>query len=227
MFWKYLRPILCAAFGALCFAAPAFAQDAAALPDLSQLSLITTTKHHRPADPLNVALVGSRDEIIAVMQAAGWQPADPVTFRSSAHIIRSVALRRAYLTAPVSALYYQGRRQDLAFEQEVGRSASRRHHVRFWKVSDDGPGGRPLWLGDATYDRSVGLSHHGSVTHHISGDVDAERAFLIDGLNKTAQVASVTTLKGAGPRRARNGGGDLYWTDGDVALAVVARATAQ
>ena len=160
-----------------------------------------------------------KEQIITLMKAAGWQPADPVTIRSSARILRSVAFRRAYLTAPVSALYYQGRRQDLAFEKEVGASARQRHHVRFWKVRDEAAGAS-LWLGDATYDRSVGFTRRGAVTHHIDGNVDQERNYLMDDLGQT-RLLSISTWPGQGPRKARNGGGDLYWTDGNVALGVI------
>jgi len=212
-----LRLIIVAALGAGIVAAPALAQETTL--DLSQVPLVATTKLHRPADPLNVALVGTKDQVIALMQAAGWQPADPVTWRSGAGIVRSVAFRRAYPTAPVSSLYYQGHKQDMAFEKQVGRSASKRHHVRFWKLRDEA-NGSSLWLGDATFDRSVGLSHHGAVTHHIDGDVDQERAFLMGELAATQRV-TVTTVKGQGERRARNGGGDPYWTDGDVMLGVI------
>jgi hypothetical protein len=192
------------------------------------IGLVTATKHHKPGDPINVGLVGSRDEIIAVMTAAGWQVPVPVTLRSSAKIVGSVALRHTYYTAPVSTLFYQGRRQDLAFEKEVGKSASQRHHVRFWKLRDDGPDGRALWGGAATFDRGVGFSHrNGAVTHHINGDVDAERAFLIDDLNKTLRVTALTMVPGHGAMRAKNGGGDWYWTDGNMEVAVIAPDAAQ
>ena len=164
---------------------PASAQNAspqqtAITQDLANLPFVTSTKRHRSADPVNVGLVGSRDEIITLMQAAGWTVPVPVTLKSSVKIAGSVALHRAYLTAPVSTLFYQGRKQDLAFEKEVGKSAKQRHHVRFWKLRDDGPDGRALWLGAATFDKGVGVSHRtGGVTHHINGDVDAERGFLI------------------------------------------------
>ena len=210
------------------FSIPATAQTIAPeqdaiTPDFAQLPMVTTTKHHKPGDLVNVGLVGSKDEITAVMNAAGWTVPVPVTLKSSVKIVGSVMLRRAYLTAPVSTLLYQGRKQDLAFEKEVGRSASHRHHVRFWKLRDDGPYGRPLWIGAATFDKGVGISHrNGAVTHHINGDVDAERDFLMGELNKTSRLMGVYTLKGAGPVKARNGGGDVYWTDGNVVVAVIA-----
>ena len=99
------------------------------------------------------------------MQAAGWYPADPVTARSSVEIAGSVLLDRPYRRAPVSPLFYLGRPEDLAFEKPDGQSADRRHHVRFWKVLDQGQEKRPVWLGDATFDRGVGVSHYtGAIT---------------------------------------------------------------
>ena len=79
--------------------------------------------------------------------------------------------------------YYNNKRQDLAFEKPVGNSADRRHHVRFWRVLERGQEGRAVWLGAATFDRGVGLSHDdGRVTHHIAPDIDAERDLLTGDL---------------------------------------------
>ncbi len=68
------------------------------------------------------------------MHAAGWYPADPITLKSSIEIVGSVLLDRPYRDAPVSNLYYLGRREDLAYEKPIGASADRRNHVRYWKV---------------------------------------------------------------------------------------------
>ena len=70
-----------------------------------------------PGDPVNLALICSREELIGAMLAAGWYPADPITFRSSIGIAASVLLGRRDPDAPVSPLYLFGRKQDLAFEQ--------------------------------------------------------------------------------------------------------------
>jgi hypothetical protein len=217
--------------GAVLCSCPLSAQVGALLPallqsaitqDLAQLPMVTSTKRHKPGDPINVGLIGSQDEIIAVMQAAGWQRPVRVTLKSSAKIVGSVALHRAYYTAPVSSLFYQGRKQDLAFEKEVGKDARQRHHVRFWKLRDDGPDGRALWLGAATFDKGVGISHRtGAVTHHISGNVDQESAFLLGELKGTQLLVGQYTVKGPGPFRAKNGGGDVYWTDGDVIVVEI------
>ena len=152
-----------------------------------------------------------------------WYPADPVTLRSSIEIIGSVLLDRPYRDAPVSPLYYQDRREDLAFEKPVGKSADRRHHVRFWKVLDNGEEGRGVWLGSITFDRGVGFSHDDArITHHIGPDIDAERNLLIDDLKAAKVVTTIYEVTGIGPTLdGRNGEGDPYYTDGEIKIAVL------
>ena len=190
---------------------------------LADRPMITTTRFGIPGDALNVGLEGDQADVICAMLAAGWHPADPVTLRSSARIIGDVLAHRAYPTAPVSDLLYDGRRQDLAFQKPSGVSPSRRHHVRFWKVLDQGDDGLPVWLGAATYDSRVGFSHYtGQVTHHIAPDIDAERDLLASDLSASGHVEATYAVSGVGPTLlARNGGGDPYFTDGDIALAAL------
>ena len=185
---------------------------------LAELPMVTRTAQGIPGDPVNVGLVGDNKDVLCAMHAAGWYPADPITLKSSIEIAGSVLLDRPYRAAPVSNLYYLGRREDLAFEKADGRSADHRHHVRFWKVLEQGEETRPVWLGDATFDRSVGVSHYtGAVTHHIDADIDAERQFLLTDLAAAGMVQAKYQVTGIGPTVAgRNGGGDLYYTDGEV-----------
>jgi hypothetical protein len=107
-------------------------------PGLRELGTRTATRDGIPGDPLNVGVVGTHTELVSAMRAAGRFPADPITLRTSIEITESVLLNRPDPYAPVSNLFYDGRRQDLAFEKQVGRSAEQRHHVRFWRVLDAG-----------------------------------------------------------------------------------------
>ena len=186
--------------------------------DLANMPMVTRTAQGIPADPINVGLIGNEKEVLCSMNAAGWLPADPVTFRSSIEIAGSVLLDRAYPDAPVSPLYYLGRREDLAFEKPSGKSADRRHHVRFWKVLDKGEENRPVWLGADTFDRGIGVSHFtGAITHHIDADIDAERERLATDLEQAGMVTAKYQVTGVGLTfTGRNGGGDLYYTDGEV-----------
>ena len=185
---------------------------------LANLPMVTQTAQGIPGDPINVGLIGDDKDVLCAMQAAGWFPADPVTLKSSIEIAGSVLLDRPYRDAPVSPLFYLDRREDFAFEKPDGRSADHRHHVRFWKVLDQGQEQRPVWLGAVTYDRSVGVSHYtGAITHHIGPDIDAERKLLAADLEAAALVDAKYQVTGIGPTlTGRNGGGDPYYTDGEV-----------
>lgn len=185
---------------------------------LATLPMVTRTAQGIPGDPINVGLIGSEKEVLCAMEAARWYPADPVTFRSSIEIAGSVLLDRAYPDAPVSNLFYLGRHEDLAFEKPVGKSADRRHHVRFWKVLDKGQEQRPVWLGAVTFDKGVGISHFtGAITHHIDADLDAERELLATDLENAGMATAKYQVTGVGlTLTGHNGGGDLYTTDGEV-----------
>jgi len=190
---------------------------------LSGVSMVTHTGDGIPGDPINVGLVGSKEDVLCAMNAAGWYPADPITFRSSLEIVGSVLLDRPYRDAPVSSLYFQGKREDFAFEKPVGRSADRRHHVRFWKVLEQGEEGRVVWLGSATFDRGIGISHDDArITHHIGPDIDADRDLLTADLKGAKVVTTIYEITGIGPTLdGRNGEGDIYYTDGEIKISVL------
>jgi hypothetical protein len=193
-------------------------------PALAAAPKTTETAQRIPGDPLNVGLVGDEEDMIRSMHAAGWSPADPITLRSCVRIAASVVFKRPDPDAPVSGLYVFGHRQDLAFEKPVGGNARRRHHVRFWKWVEGGHAGRPLWIGSATFDVSVGFSHlTGQVTHHIAPDIDAERHGLIEDLIDAGWLAKTYQVTGVGATlTGRNGEGDRYYTDGELTIGVLA-----
>jgi hypothetical protein len=197
-------------------------------PGLAAKGAVTQTADGIPGDPLNVGLVGDRTDVLKAMAAAGWVPADPITLKSSVEISASVVLDRPDDDAPVSPLYYEGRKQDLAFEKEIGRSADKRNHVRLWQVLDTGEEGRPVWLGSASQDAGVTLSRDtGQVTHRISPDVDAERDLLIGDLVAAKVVTGLYQVSGVGPTMSgRNGEGDPYYTDGEIHFAVLSPGAA-
>jgi len=185
---------------------------------LASLPMVTRTAQGIPGDAINAGLIGNEKEVLCAMNAAKWFPADRVTFRSSIEIAGSVLLDRAYPDAPVSPLFYLDRHEDLAFEKPAGKSADRRHHVRFWKVLDKGEEQRPVWLGAVTFDKGVGVSHFtGAVTHHIDADIDAERDGLVADIEEAGMATAKYQVTGVGPTlNGRNGGGDPYYTDGEV-----------
>lgn len=186
---------------------------------LSEVERITRTANDIPGDPINIALVGSKEDLILGMTRAGWVPADPITFDSSIRIAVDSVFRKPDPEAPVSALYLFGRKQDLAFEKPIGNSPRQRHHVRFWLWNQQ-EDGQPVWFGSATLDERVGLSHTtGQITHHIGPDVDAERDLIAQDLQKAGWVQKIDWKDHFLPQlEGRNGGGDLWKTDGRLEI---------
>jgi hypothetical protein len=192
-------------------------------PALNDIPRITRTKRGIPGDPLNVAFVGSLEDLHLAMLEAGWFPADPITLKSSLKIATGTIFHRKYVDAPVSNLVVWGRRQDLAFEQPAGKDPRRRHHVRFWRAATLDSNGRPLWIGAATFDTKVGFSHTtGQITHHIDADVDKERDKLVNDARRTGNLASVYWVDRFQEKlNGKNGGGDPYHTDGRLEVGVL------
>ncbi len=188
--------------------------------------LRTRTGAGIPGDPLNLALVGTKTELIAAMTQAGWHRADPLTLGSGIKIAGSVIFGWAYDTAPVSTLYYLSRAQDIAFEKPISLDADRRHHVRFWQMSSSGAGKPVVWLGAASEDISIGLNHlTGQFTHHISPDIDQERDGVIADLTASGGIGPATDIPGIGPvSHGRNGEDDRFFTEGLIRAAPLATA---
>jgi hypothetical protein len=193
-------------------------------PSLMDIPNITHTSTGLPGDPINVSLVGTKAEVVKIMVAAKWHPADALTVHSCLEIAVASVFNRPDPNAPVSNLYLFDRKQDLAFEQPVDDNPRQRHHVRFWLTDRVDHDGRPIWVGAAIYDDRVGISDKTiQVTHHTAPDIDKERDKLFQDLQQTGDLAEVyfedgfhKTLKG------HNGGGDPWFTDGRLEVGVIA-----
>ena len=192
-------------------------------PALARSPRHTTTKAGHSGDAINVAFIGSEEDLHRTLAAAGWYASDPITLQSSIRIAADVVLHKPYPHAPVSDLYLWGRKQDASFEQPHGDSPKQRHHVRFWRSQEVDASAKPLWLGAATFDERVEISRTtGGVTHKIGPDIDKERNKLVsdtirvgalDGYYWVDQFHNVP--------EGRNGGGDRYFTDRRLAVGVI------
>ena len=172
-------------------------------------------------DPVNIAINGSRKQLISAMKSAGWTQADDLNWRTTILMTRSSILGKSYPQAPVSSLFLFNRKQDLAFQMEVDNNPRKRHHVRFWATPKQWwlPGGYSTdWLGAATYDRRVGLSGLTlQITHKIAENTDEERDFLVGTMKSAHPKAKVTIVQHfTRGYHDKNGGGDRIRTDGSL-----------
>lgn len=185
--------------------------------------LTSFNRYGQPGDPINFECVGTPGQIGAAFAAAAWYRADEIDLLTSARISVDSVLGRAYSTAPVSNLYLFGRKEDLAFERP-GTNVRQRDHIRFWKTERVHSDGRPIWVGSGTKDAKVELSKTNHLpTHGISPDLDAERALVISELAQTGYIVGEGFQPGFGKEtHGFNGGGDPYYTDGQVATLALA-----
>jgi hypothetical protein len=193
-------------------------------PALVRAPRHTTTSAGHRGDAINVAFVGTEEELHRVLATAGWFTADPITLQTSLRIAADVVLHKPYAHAPVSTLYLWGRKQDAAFEQPVGSSPKQRHHVRFWRSREVDANAKPLWLGAATFDERVELSRTtGGITHKISPNIDKERNKLVGDIIQAGALDGYYWVDQFHQLpEGRNGGGDPYFTDRRLAVGVIA-----
>jgi hypothetical protein len=136
----------------------------------------TVTWSGVPGDPINLALEGTRDEVLAAFARIGTVPADPLSLRDDLRLAEDAVRHGQYPAAPVSRLFLFDRVEDFAVETEPGSVASRLH-ARFWTSGwRDAATGRALWLGAVSLDTGIGLLRRDHIpvgtTHHIYPDLD-------------------------------------------------------
>ena len=92
----------------------------------------TITGDGLPGDPVNIALVGTLQQLRAAFATIGWAEADRLSLASAWGMVRAFVLNTSYARAPFSTLYLFGRGQDIGFQKAIDNSPRKRHHVRFW-----------------------------------------------------------------------------------------------
>jgi hypothetical protein len=173
------------------------------------------------SDPVNLAFFGSEDSIHRAMEKAGWQLADPLTPGTLFELLKAYILKSSYPNAPVGNMYLFNRKQDFAYEQQVGGTPHARHHIRFWATPKGWrlPGGHQAdWLAAATYDRRLGLKlATGQIDHLIHEDIDAERDYIVATLQDSKSIKKLELVEHfTDAYHSRNNGGDNIKTDGSL-----------
>lgn len=213
------------------------------------LPLYSVTADGFASDPLNIGIIGTRQELVTVMQSVGWHEADPITLRSIIRTILSTVYGLTYNNIPMSHLYLFGRTQDLGFQFAITDGApGSRHHVRFWAatyqdgkhlsvrsihwqnrqahVRDD----RLLWVGAASRDIGVTfIRHNAQLTHLVDPNTDKERELIAGQLQTSGLVQLDKTIKLGEPYKLANirglRGKQLH-TDGRMTVMKITAKTA-
>ena len=196
----------------------------------------TITGDGLPGDPVNIALVGTLQQLRVAFASLGWSEADRISLASSWGMIRAFVFNSPYPTAPFSTLYLFGRGQDIGFQKAIDNSPRKRHHIRFWALSQtrardswgaadfwlntERPSGseRALWVGAGTRDTGLSLTRLSfQITHATDSDTNEERDYIIGELRKNRSIEAEKVYQaGQGLPSERV---NHYVTDGEITLA--------
>ncbi len=204
----------------------------------NHLPVYCTTPDGFASDPVNICLVGTKEQVVKAMNKAGWYLADSKTPLNLVRMLLGMLFSFTYNHAPFSALYLFGRAQDLGFQKPIGSSPRKRHHVRFWaanftydpdyqedvlfwvKKHKPVDPDKILWVGAASLDSGFGLIRHtAQLTHKIKPDTNAERELIVEDLSdaKLVKSSKIARLVKAYSLRNRVWRGSLK-SDGKIAI---------
>ncbi len=184
---------------------------------LRNMPCCTTDKKSKGSgDPLNLVVIGARDDVYYAFIRAGWDETEVISKSSLKKMAGSFITGGEYRYSPVSGLYAFGRTQDVAFQKARG-SINERNHLRLW-MSPIRFEGVPVWIGQISRDIGVRLTMKTITTHKVDPDVDETREFLVENLAYSQALAKYGYVDGVGAapidKPRGNLTGDPYFTDG-------------
>ena len=186
---------------------------------LEELPCCTTnSKENEYGDPLNLVLVGSKNDILAALIRRNWHATETMWSKAIWRTLKSFLQGERYRYSPVSPLYVYERRQDIAWQKARG-TINKRNHMRFW-LSPIRFRGKKVFVGQISRDIGVKFTLKSPTisTHVIDPDVDEARRYFIEDLAYSQALTSFGFVKGAGTVSKKapkmNLVGDPFYTDG-------------
>jgi hypothetical protein len=178
----------------------------------------TSTAKGAPADVVNLAFIGSQDQLTDAFQAAGWLSSDAPSTRNGAHMFTALISSRSYPHGPISEQLFDGRDYDFGWQKGLN-CVVRRDHLRVWSDTLTWQG-RDVWMGASTRDVGVRFSiWNKELTHRVESDIDIERERVVRDLGLAGCIESVHVAPRPGmPANLANATGDRLHTDGAVAV---------
>lgn len=164
---------------------------------LAQAPRRVVSKKGNKGGPVNLILIGSKEEIRAAFDEAGWTAAQDKNANSLWKTFEAVVKGKGYDAAPMSTLYLYGQPEEMAFEKMLN-TFTKRHHLRIWKAPVTAPDGREIWLVVANHDNGFDI-RPGVISHSINPHVDLERAKVGADLGMTGSVAAEELLTPSSP----------------------------
>ena len=172
------------------------------LPQITKTANLSKTGNILDGDALNVALIGGKAEIAAIMTKAGW---------------KEIPLSEK---APDLLLIWpppRPRKQELQFQ--VALADNQRYLVRFWKSAEEDECARPFWAGSARMDARL-ANPKSQKAFDLQID-SAQDKFFLD-LEKTDMLADVAWIENFhDKRKGVSAGRDPWETAGWLGIGLI------
>lgn len=176
-------------------------------------------------DPLNFVAIGKPEVIFEAFARQGWDVTETINVGSGLKAIKAFFSNAQWRTAPMSALYFYNRPQDIAF-QKARSTIHERNHMRLW-LTKYTYRGDTLWVGAISRDIGSYLTWktQWKTAHAIDPDIDESRDYLVQDLIYSQSLKEfgilANTLNKANRENPHiNFMGQPWWTDGGRAVLV-------
>jgi len=153
----------------------------------------TDEKH----EPVNLFVAGTRAELKQALEAQGWEMADELDSESGFKTVFTVFNKLTslsklvnfnYESSPVSDMFLDGKRHEMAFNKN-NRHDMARDHLRLWPSAQKDATGRPIWAIAATRDTAMHIhlkDKRGG--HETDPAIDGERDLIMSDLLASGRV---------------------------------------
>jgi len=167
-----------------------------------------------PMEPINIILIGTKQQVDQAFQAAGWYASDPITLKFVWRSFKAAIFNQPYPEAPGIPSFWHTLPNDLSYGKPTSNNSVReRHHIHLWStpfVVDD----QRVWFGTAHYDKNIKMKTSILPIHTIDPAVDKARDYIKNDLSATGNVDSIQQFQIVDPTLGSNSVGDQFFTDG-------------
>jgi hypothetical protein len=179
----------------------------------------TSNRKGENADVVNLAFLGSREQLEDAFKAAGWLSSDVSSHRTRFREVGDYLFSRNYPRGLMSPQFLDGHAPDVRLEKGLD-SIARRDHLRIWSNSETWQG-QPVWLSASTREIGAKLSvRRKEFIHKVEPNIDGERERIVRDLTLAGCVNAVHNApRPLMPHAVENPAVGELRTDG--ALAVV------
>jgi hypothetical protein len=143
----------------------------------------TLTRSGQQDDVVNLAFIGTRDQVQSAFESAGWLASDRWTKGTFFREMSAAFVSSNYPRVPMLSRWIDGREPDFTLEKNLN-SWGKRDHMRVWSMPQMWLG-QPLWVSSSVAETGYVLSlrRRRLIIHKVNRQIDEERDKVLRDLS--------------------------------------------